>query len=102
MSVFGILLTPGHLILMGVGIVVYDAIWSWAFSDKQSAWWFERLQGLLKVGIYAGFVGLVTLVAFTPWPWNLVLVVATAASVASFVGWLRARKNSKSPKKEEK
>ena len=96
MELFGIPLTPGHLILAGLGIVVYDAIWTWAFSNVQSAWWFERLQGLLKVGIYTGFIGLVTLVAYTPWPWNLVLVLASAASVGSIVGWLRARSKSKS------
>lgn len=91
MNIFGIPLTPGHLILGGIGIVLYDALWSWAFNDKTSSWWFERLQGLLKVGIYTGFLGFTALIAYTPWPWNLIIPFAVVASVVSIVGWLRAR-----------
>jgi len=90
-DLFGIHVTWGHFILMAVGIVLYDAIWTFAFSNKASEWWFERIQGLLKIGIYAGFVGFVVLVSYMPLPWNLVLVLAAAASTVSIVFWTKKR-----------
>lgn len=98
MNVFGIALTPGHLIIGAVLVVVYDALWTWAFTNKASSWWFERLQGLLKAGIYTGFVALVLLIAYTPWPVNLILAVSTGLSIGFFIGWLRSH-NKKGSKK---
>jgi hypothetical protein len=91
MNILGIELTPGHLIFASVLVVSYDAIWTFLFSNLQSKWWFERVQGLLKVGIYTGFIGIIVLVAYTPWPYNLVLVLSVAASIASIAYWLRHR-----------
>ena len=90
-NIFGIEVTPGHIILMTVGIVIYDAVWTWVFGDNVSGWWFERLQALLKFGIYFGMLALAALIAVTPWPWNLVIVVSVALAVL-FIGlWLRNR-----------
>lgn len=89
---FGIPLTPGHLILMALGIVVYDAIWTWVLGDDVSSWWFERLQALLKFGIYCGALAVVVLIVVTPWPWNLVIAVATVLAVIFIALWLRNRK----------
>lgn len=101
MNVFGIALTPGHLIVAAVLVVLYDSMWTWAFNNKTSAWWFEQLQGLLKVGIYLGFTALIVLLAYTPWPFNLILAVSTALSVISIVAWLHRRnKNKKETKKK--
>lgn len=91
MNFFGIALTPGHLIVAAVLVVLYDALWTWVFNNDTSDWWFERVQGLLKVGVYLGFVALVVLIAFTPWPWNVILVGSTALSVASIIAWVRRR-----------
>lgn len=98
---FGIQITPGLLMFAGFSVVLYDAIWTWAFSDHQSRWWYERLQGLLKVGIYAGFVGVIALVAYTPWPVNGVIAGAAITSIMSVVAWLRKREKSNKEKKDE-
>lgn len=98
MNVFGIALTPGHLIIATALVVLYDALWTWAFSNNASSWWFERVQGFLKVAIYLGALTLVVLVVYTPWPWNLVLVLSTALSVGSILIWLKNR----APKEKKK
>lgn len=89
MNLFGIQVTPGHVVLMFAGIIAYDAIWTWLFHNDTSDWWFERLQGLLKLGIYTGSLTLVVLLVYTPWPWNLVLAASAVTSVISVVAWLR-------------
>lgn len=93
MNIFGIAVTPGHLILMAVGIVIYDAVWTWAFNNDTSEWWFERLQGLLKAGIYLGFVALVVLIVYTPWPYNLILAVSAGLAVGFIAAWIWRRNN---------
>lgn len=93
MNIFGIELTGGHLVIAGTLLIVYDAIWTWLFSDKAAAWWFGRIQFLLKIGIYAGCVGLVALVIYTPWPVNLIIALAAAACIVSIAFWLKKRKS---------
>ncbi len=88
---FGIQLTPGHIILAFVSVIAYDAIWTWLFPNTTSEWWFERIQGLLKTGIYAGFLALGALVAYTPSPWNLVIALSAAVSAICIAAWLRRR-----------
>lgn len=91
MNLFGIALTPGHFVVAGVLLVAYDAIWTWIVSDITATWWFARLQFLLKIGIYTGLVGLVALVAYTPFPVNLIIALAATASIVSIVFWLKRR-----------
>ncbi|MBI3956233.1 hypothetical protein HY339_03160 [Candidatus Gottesmanbacteria bacterium] len=93
MNVLGIALTPGHLIIGAVLVVLYDALWTWVFNNDTSDWWFERLQGFLKLGIYAGFLCLAALVSTTPWPWNLVIALSAVISVMCIIVWLRRRRN---------
>ncbi len=97
MNVLSINLTLGHLIVAAVLIVAYDAIWTFAFPDNTAKFWFARLQGWLKVAIYAGFIAFMVLFFYTPWPYNLVLVVTATLSIISFIVWLRQRDKS-SPK----
>lgn len=91
MNIFGITLTPGHLIFGAVLVVLYDAIWTWVFNNPTAAWWFERVQGWLKLAVYTGFLAIVALIVFMPWPWNLILVIAIAACAFSFVMWRKHR-----------
>jgi len=97
---FGIQITPGHLILMAIGIVLYDAIFTWPVSDDGAKWWFARLQGWLKLAIYAGFLAIVVFVVYTPWPWNLVLVLSIAACAFFVSMWLK-RKTPTTPARTE-
>lgn len=100
MEIFGIVTTPGHFIVAAILMVIYDAIWTFAFSNKLSAWWFERLQGLLKGGIYFGFIALVVLLVCTPWPFNLILIISTGLAILLTVLWVR-RKNQKETEEEK-
>ena len=92
MNLFGIAITPGHVIIGALLVLLYDAIFTWPVSNDAAAWWFARVQGWLKLAIYAGVLGLVTFIAFTPWPWNLVLVLSIATCVLFFSVWLKNRK----------
>lgn len=91
MNVFGIAVSSGHLILIAVGIVIYDAVWTWVLGDTVSDWWFKRLQALLKFGIYCGALAVVALIAVTPWPWNLVIAVSAVLAVLFISLWLKNR-----------
>ena len=102
MNVLGIVLTPGHLIVGAILVVAYDALWTWVFNNDTSDWWFERVQGWLKLAIYAGFVGLTVLVVYMPWPWNLVLVAAVAVCAISVYMWLKHRQTKITQKRGSK
>lgn len=97
MDLFGIQLTWGHIIVAGIVLLAYDAIWTWVFSDNASDWWFERLQGYFKFGIYAGLIGFVALMFYTPYPVNLIIASSAIICLLAINFWLKKR-----PKKKEK
>jgi hypothetical protein len=101
MDLFGIQLTWGHLIVAGLGILAYDAIWTWVFTNHASDWWFERLQGYLKLGIYAGIIGSVALLAYTPWPVNLIIASSAVVCILAINFWLKRRPKKRGAKKDE-
>ncbi len=91
LKLFDIQLTPGHLIVGIILVILYDSLWTWVFKNSQSAWWFERLQGLLKLGIYGAALTFTILVAVTPLPWNVVLVISAALTLVCIYFWLKKR-----------
>ncbi len=96
----GIQFTWGHLVVAGIVLVIYDAVWTWIASDPASGFWFGRPQILLKVGIYAGVVAVLTLIAYVGWPWNLVITLSAALSVLSIFVWLKRQSKDHEEEKE--
>jgi len=82
----------GAIIIGLAYIVFYDVIWTFVMKNAWSSWWFETAQTWIKVGVYLALFGLVAILLFVPWPWNLIIALAIILAVICLFTWRKRTK----------
>lgn len=82
-------LSVGAVIVGLSYVILYDIIWTWIMKDPWAKFWFERAQAWIKFSVYFALFGLIALLIFVPWPWNIIIVIALILATVFIVVWLK-------------